>query len=1561
MDNFSLAGEEQRVKTISLFENASTPVNPEYAKTIAARTDIALGENSPGVDVVENSVRQGDMDRYRQLARNHEMMKFEDTKLQMAREIIQQAEGREPTPDEVDAFTSLSLAQAEAGNSETIIEQNFAKKYVSLASTADEEDDTLDNAMSDDYEGANSVIDTAEFATARNIIAQDKLTEATDELAKMGTFDKAWDFAENMIPFKSWYNFHDLAQAAPTSSILTGNNLVEQIAYLHTLSPDEFKQQFTDAYDELKSRNIYDAVKFAQAVISYSSSDSFWDNTFDVVDAVGVLPVGKSLSIGKNLIKGSSKKLTTKMKGVVEGAVHAPADVAEAAARSGHTASAARAKVFKNIVDKRILGQNIKDLKQLEETLPNVLSPNKTFLDSKHLPPVAVGRLEELAVARNKRIVEALTRPDLIERLTPDEIYKAVEEASDSLRTTFKHRANNVVNVIHNPAEKSIANVHSATIQFGKSDGTFFETADKAKRFARSISQKTDDYEIIEYPSGFAVEVTKNVDETSGGIRTLIIKTEDKAPENFQSKMWAYIRSANDQVSDANRKQRSVGVMSEEYMSHLIHDMVQPLKGLKRKQMHELENVIGHAQTVLNKGTGKTGVYYKSVSEFEVAFQNINGRLPTPDQIDAYFTFVDLNDMDLAVRSLDIYKQKTRMGIESFEIKVDGKPIKFEGKEVKAIPFGSKDYFTVAILDEQGKVSKRLSSTFHKAEDRIAIDKLIAEGKYKIIQSAAGPVAIGDKNATFVMVMEAKRGRVSVMSLPRQEGGHQIYKDRYFVKQGELSTSVKDGATNYSGDRTLFSAASEAEAKEFADNYNELLRLWKTDRKAAVNLIRTKMPFTTQDFAARINRGVLSLDNPVAATRSGQSTADVIDYTKKYSYFNNLQQSEHNLGARLRGKYIGERADHIIDSVKKEANGVFTVEPSPFINPMQALGNTASDMIRTRVMNDYQIASVQNWYKQFSNLLDVTKEEMDVFGVDFLMNPRWKSGANPLDKQAAENVRIAISNLISNSTEFSKRVAAKKDRIVESVYNRFGRTSADWVSDHLLPTVTNADVYMRSFAFHSKLGFFNPIQMFLQASAFTNAVAIGGKSGVKGAVIYPAMQAAAVRAGPDMIKKIASKLGKFGWKADHFEEMVDAYRRSGFHVVGKDVAYLDDMRGADVRPLRSKIPGISEVSELITEQGTMFFRNGERIPRMVSFATSYDQWRKANPTALFDRRARALVLDRAKLFAGNMTRDSNARWQRGWPSMATQFFAYQARMSELFIGKRLTGAEKARLFAMNSMLYGAPVGAAGITAVMPWREYLKEELYANGIEIDGTWGEVAMDGILASVTEYMTGHDFDIGGRYGPGGITTFYDLWNGDAEIRELFMGASGSIVADTIASTKPFMKAIWSAIDLDDQTVYPVLIEDVMSVLRNISTVDNAVKLYNYSKVGAWVSRNGTKLTNIDAFEAWVTAITGVGPDRIGDTFSHVDAIKAVKERKLELTKQWIREIKKGMSTQDASDRDRIMRSVKTEMIANGMSIQESNRIWKQALDEQPLDEIIADQYEKNVLDWQNRMKKN
>ena len=1518
-------------KTLSIFkETAGGPYNPEYEKTIAERSHLALGQDSPGVDVLQNSVRQGDMARYEELAQRRNVMNFEETKLQLARDVVRQSEGREPNQDEVDAIMGLSLAQAEAGNAETVIQENFAKKYISTAMSADIEDDSIDT----DPEVSNRAMDIAESAVTRNVIAQDKLSQIQKDLNDQGIFDKAWDFAEQLVPFKSMYNFHDLVNAAPTSSILTGNNLEEQIAYLHTLPPKEFKEQFEAAAEELRGRNTLDALAFAQAVIAYSSSDKFWANAQDVADVISfaakpakVVAKGIARAAGRGVEK-ALPKVVKKMQGAVRGAVHAPDDIAAAAAHSGHIAEAAKIAVTKDLAAGKIGPRSIETLKDLERVLPEAMSPNKTWFRDSSLPPAAVTRLQDLAAARTKLIGDALTKPNLLD-VDLNTVQAAVEDASNSLLDTFKHVQHNVVNTRVNPAENSIANVNSVTIQFGTRDGALFKSEEGAKTFSRQINAKTNDFEIKQYPGGWAVEVTKNTDE----MRNVTIDMNTKHPDNITSAFMGYLRSANDQVSVANRQARSTATLSVEHLGAIVTEMVKPFGKMGRQGLHELEDVIYNAQTKLNKANANTGIYYKTAGEFEQAFYDLHGKNPNVLQTDAYFTYVDLQDLDYVVRTLDTYKQKVRIGIENFEVGA----LKFEGKELSAIPYATKTPFRIRVVDDKGAVISKMYSRQLDPKKMKDIDEKVASGEYKILQSTDGTVDIDGDAVQIIVAKGAKRGRIDPKQFTRQEGGHQIQKNRFHVKQAVIRAH-KDGGNSYLSDNTLFNASSAAEAREFADLYDTVRRLWKTDRPAAIKLINDKMPFDAKTFAGKVLTKQIDLDTPIASVRSGQSVGDVLDLSKSYGFLDNHNYNELNLSRSVKGRYLGERSESLIDQVTKEANGVFSVEQAPLVRPLEALQSTTADMIRTRVIHDYIHTSAKSWYNQFAHLLDVTKEEMASFGDDILVNPKWKMGANPVEVGAAENVRKAIVNLYTNSTPYTRYMNARKEKIVESVYNRFGKTTANWVSESLLPFASDIPTYLRSVAFHSKLGLFNVKQLFLQASSFSNVVAISPRSGAKAVGNLPLIIAALRKSNINDAKRIGAKA--MGWTEDQFAAGIEAYRRSGYNIVAGDVAYVDEVT-------KSVAPIASQTGKVL-DAGTKFFSTGERMPRVVGYFASYDEWLKANPGKLLDRRAQAAILDRAKLISGNMTRDASSRWQKGWMGSVTQFFGYQARMAELMIGKRLTGAERARLFTANALMYGLPVGVSAATGIVPWRPLVKQWMLEEGYDYnEDPLVEASLDGVISSLVEWTTGRDYDVSGSFGPGGISNIYDIWNGDAEVRDLLLGASGSIAMDIYESAMPALRGIWSAIDLDDQTYYPI---DVTKILTNISSINNASKIVNISNLGKWLSRNGTILSDADMVDGYVSVLFGITPDRISDAFNQIDAMKSIDADKAALRKEISRDLRLAMK-QDKEKMDLMIIDAKNRMVEGGFTPNESKRIWDEVLSEVPLDEAIAEKFTKKV----------
>src|SRR5690606_18285513 len=97
------------------------------------------------------------------------------------------------------------------------------------------------------------------------------------------------------------------------------------------------------------------------------------------------------------------------------------------------------------------------------------------------------------------------------------------------------------------------------------------------------------------------------------------------------------------------------------------------------------------------------------------------------------------------------------------------------------------------------------------------------------------------------------------------------------------------------------------------------------------------------------------------------------------------------------------------------------------------------------------------------------------------------------------------------------------------------------------------------------LGLFNPIQYFVQANSLVNVASIAGRDGLRGGLLYPIFRAALLSNEPSILKKaskIAENVGLM--KAEDFEESMRLYKKSGFHVVGRDVAFLDDVRGPEI-------------------------------------------------------------------------------------------------------------------------------------------------------------------------------------------------------------------------------------------------------------------------------------------------------------------------------------------------------------------------------------------------------------
>ena len=417
-------------------------------------------------------------------------------------------------------------------------------------------------------------------------------------------------------------------------------------------------------------------------------------------------------------------------------------------------------------------------------------------------------------------------------------------------------------------------------------------------------------------------------------------------------------------------------------------------------------------------------------------------------------------------------------------------------------------------------------------------------------------------------------------------------------------------------------------------------------------------------------------------------------------------------------------------------------------------------------------------------------------------------------------------------------------------------------------------------------------------------------------------------------------------KAGEYEEAIRLLKKSGFDHVGGDTAYLDELKAPELRR-----GAVGSATKSFLAWGRTPFNEGEKVARLSGFIASYLEKRKVVGTRALSRRDEAEILQRAKDLTGNMSRESNAAYQKGYGAVFTQFFGYQARLTEQMLGKKLTAAEKARLFVGYSAMYGVPTAMGAVAGVVPVRDMIRDSLFSNGVDPKDNPGmELFMDGLTSSLISHLWGTELNVAGRLGPGGLPTFYDLIRQDKSVADIMLGASGSIMTDTISSSIPALKGMWSEFRDFDGGMYNLRPEDFLAPLRNISSIDSLTKLYQVYNAGIWASKNGTDIMKMDVPDAVVAALTGLQPAEIEDSFSKIRGMQDFKEWQKNQQKDLIKRYRQIMKMEDGLTREKLTRDLKAEVqMTFGGDLKMQAQTWRYAYDNEMMNDSVNEQYEK------------
>jgi len=317
-----------------------------------------------------------------------------------------------------------------------------------------------------------------------------------------------------------------------------------------------------------------------------------------------------------------------------------------------------------------------------------------------------------------------------------------------------------------------------------------------------------------------------------------------------------------------------------------------------------------------------------------------------------------------------------------------------------------------------------------------------------------------------------------------------------------------------------------------------------------------------------------------------------------------------------------------------------------------------------------------------------------------------------------------------------------------------------------------------------------------------------------------------------------------------------------------------------------------------------------------------------------------------------MTRASNASWNEGLLSVPTQFFSYQLRLMDQLLGKRLTLAEKSRVALVYSAMYGVPTAAGAYLGVVPIKEMLDKYALENGIDFsDNVFSQMVTEGLPATLGQMVSGEEYNVASRYGPGGLTIIKDIMRGDSSLSDIVFGASGSILGDVLSNGDPILRGI---MDVFKEDGYPLMAQDFIDATQNISSVNNAMRVYYAMNVGKWYSRNGVYMTDIGGWEALFMGITGLSPTEMSDTFLKMESLVDTRDQKNQAKKEIIKNIQRALRSESPEETKQFFTAARALLIAGGFMPNEYSQIMKEAqLPDSLLDSVNRQFIEKAPID--------
>ncbi len=1055
--------------------------------------------------------------------------------------------------------------------------------------------------------------------------------------------------------------------------------------------------------------------------------------------------------------------------------------------------------------------------------------------------------------------------------------------------------------------------MHDVVISVGRHTAEYFGSEEEARGVAKLYGLV--DPVIKNRGTGYTIELTKPLNETSKVSRDFLLSTTtSKSPDSYVNAFLGFLRTPDETLSLEHRLNRKIAAYGGSNLLKVAKEEMKSIRALtrwalpgtpKRERYDQWAKAVNESRYTYDPMTQQRGYSFMSPAELGGYYQTTFGRPPSLGEMQAYFTFFRMTEMDAILRDMGIYRNMSRLGTEHWQFSALG----HYGEELKSgfVPAIKQSVFPIGqdpilvLGDSQGthKVGSMGGKRFGTKFEKEIRDDIQAGTRqvYRIYDPETRPLQKfldGDNSRIRYVVTSNTRGAenkpLPYSNLSRRGGGHFDYDYDFYIKQGRVGWDNAYKKHVYEGDNTIMAALSREQGSQVAQALDEVrIAILNKDETAAKAVAQTKIPAipfkeikswfnakrspTGELIPPRLNRR-----EPIMVIPKGSTVIDQDPGIQSRAYYGSTPTGnprfkdgtrEGSDARQYQVKYTQERDAYDLYAVRDTGtvrNPIWQYEPAELVDPITTLNRGIKDIVSSTFMDDYKIYAVEHWLKEASDLLKMDKED------SWKSSPFWafhhmefKNDAmknNPLKVRQLEDTRFKIKQFLGTPSNFQNMLEQLSQNIADSMYIKFGPGGNQLTKGIILApswavaNLTKPIDFLNYATYHAVIGLFSPAQILVQSMNYVTMAGIAGwgkaGQGMVGALLH---QYGRLNSNPEILSALGRIAEKFGFRPGEWEEAREFGNNTGMFNVGSSHILYDNHYAPKL---------ISNGVNNVLDLGTMFFRGAEQHSRFGAYYIAHKEWRDLHPTGRITNADRAAILDRADLLSGNMSRASKSRIQYGIGSFPTQFLGYQLRLAELFGGKRLAGTtservvNRARLLGTFAVAFGLPT-ATGIVG-LPIDQWFRKAAIENGYVVGDKWYQTAiMEGLPAFFGQMATGNVYDVGQRYGTPGPDVIRDVLVGDKGWWNIVGGASFSTLASAFQLSDGLMAAMVSFLRQDNEA-FPLTANNFVDPFRTISTFSNAWKVRYALNTGRWMSRNETYMDNTSPANAIFMGMSGL-----------------------------------------------------------------------------------------------------